>query len=146
MIDNDKVSELSDKVGALAVVATTVSVAVDRLTERVRRGQVKLIMLAVSVALDLILSFGFFYALHGTNDAQHQTKALIEQIAKDNNATRERCQARNDSSNNERALWAGLLALPKAPGTAPTDPTTLAAFNMLLDKTFYQTDCEAIGK
>lgn len=119
---------------------------IEQLSKAVRRSRIQLVVLAVSVMLDLMLSIGFFYALHGTNEAEHQTNELVAQIAKNNSATQQRCLAFNESNTRELELWTGLLALPKAPGTPPTDPATLDAFNKLLGQTFYQIDCSAIGK
>lgn len=92
--------------------------------------------LAISVVLDLLLSVGFFVALHRTNEAQAA-------LSKVNAAAKTQCLTNNDQATKQHQLWNGLLSLPSS--GSPPDPTILAAFNKLLDETFAQADCSKAG-
>ena len=51
------------------------------------------------------------------------------------------CEATNGSNAKQRALWDGLLTLPKTPGTPETPPEVLVAFTKLLDTAYAHRDC-----
>ncbi len=126
-------NDLESKVGALTKVVGDLGSQLYLLIKSVRRSKISLIIIAISLSLDLILSCGLLYSLHQTNEAQIRTKNAIVQI----------CDLRNEQALKQHQLWDGIIHLvPKT----QTQPEALNQFNNLINATYPQNDCSHIGK
>lgn len=127
----------------LLEVAKDLNVSVKSLTDEVKlvkknelKRKIQYIILAFSVVLDLVLSGGFFYALHLSSDSQNKISGTLYANCQDTNAEHRR----------QLQLWNGIVNLPKVPGTPETPQSTLDQFNKLLAETFTIKDCSKLKR
>lgn len=99
-----------------------------------RRRQVML--LAVSLALDFVLTIGLtflsFQTSHIAQLAQNNKEAVILN-----------CETANDSRDAQRKLWAYVIALPPQQPRSPEQQQRVEEFQVFVDKTFKPRDCQA---
>lgn len=99
-----------------------------------RRRQVML--LAVSLALEFVLTIGLTFLSFQTNH--------IAQLAQNNKeAVILNCETANDSREAQRKLWAYVIALPPQQTRTPEQQQRVEEFQVFVDKTFKPRDCQS---
>lgn len=134
-------SDLIESAGALVA-------AVDNLARKVRRSRLQIALLACSVVLDLGLSAGLLVAIDRSNTNQHRIERVVRSVERNANTLRTNCLAANESSDRQHQLWEGVLGLatqntaPRTPEQQAREARNRAAFLALLEKTYFQRDCD----
>lgn len=104
--------------------------AVASLFKEARRAKRRQLILAISIALDLILTAGFFVVYKQAN-TNHQI------IVND-------CYSRNESRANNKQLWDYLFALPPEKPPTATEQAQIDKFRDFVNETFAPKDCTKI--
>lgn len=93
-------------------------------------------ILAISVALDIILSIGLAFFAYQTNQAVRVAQSSRAAIVAN-------CETANDSRNKQLVLWGYVLSLtPQQPRT-PEQEARVDEFKEFVEKTFAPRDCQA---
>lgn len=110
--------------------------AVDTLLSDARRRRFQLRVLAVSIALDFILTIGLTFLSFKTSD--------LAQLAQNNrDAVIQNCETANDSRENQRALWGYVFSVSPTTPRTPEQEQQINEFRDFVNKTFAQRDCQA---
>lgn len=110
--------------------------AVEVLVKDAKRRTRQLRWIAISLALDLILTIGLTIFGLKTNEV-----AKLAQSNKE--ATIQGCEIANDARDKQRVLWGYVLALtPQQPRT-PEQEDRVNEFRGFVDNTFAHRDCQA---
>jgi hypothetical protein len=113
-----------------------VDIQVEALAEADKRQRRQVLVLAFTVAFDVLLTFAFGYITLRT----HQ---LASEAETNRTALVRNCETANESRKNQRELWAYVISL--TPSQPRTDEQTarVESFQKFVDKTFAPRDCNS---
>ena len=113
----------------------TIDKSIATLTKAAKRQKIQILVLALSVALDLLLTVGLIGA--------------YQKVETNTQAIKARCEQTNASRANNKELWTYLLSVPPDPSRPPRtagEQAALDAFAKKVDSTFAPTDCTKVLK
>lgn len=113
-----------------------IDVQVEALARADKRQSRQVVVLAITVVFDVLLTIGFGYITVRT----HQ---LANQSENNRVALTRNCETANDSRKNNRALWDYILAIPTPDAPTVDQQKNRTDFKAFVDKTFASRDCDA---
>lgn len=102
-------------------------------SDKSRKRQVR--WLAISLALDVLLTIGFGYTTLQANEAAK--KAETNEVAIVRN-----CETANQSRKDQRELWGYVISLTPIEPRTEAQTNRVNQFSDFVDKTFAQRDCQ----
>lgn len=100
-----------------------------------RKRQVR--WLAVSLALDVLLTIGFGYATLRANNAASKAETTQHSIVRN-------CETTNESRAKNREIWDYIVQISERPNLTPEQQKTRDDFIMKLNDTFAPRDCSKV--
>ena len=116
---------------------TDLPAAVEVLLKDARKRSRQVKLLAISLALDILLTFGFGFV-------SFRTAEIASQADSNSAALQRTCESTNEARANNKKLWDYLFAQPPAPDQTPEQAAAIAQFKVFVDKTFAPRDCDII--
>lgn len=113
-----------------------IDVQVEALARADKRQARQVVILAVTVVFDVLLTIGFGYITLRTHE-------LANQAENNRVALTRNCETANDSRKNNRALWDYILAIPTPNAPTVDQQKNRTDFKAFVDKTFAPRDCDA---
>lgn len=115
--------------------------AVDVLIKDAKKRNQQITILAFTIILDVILTFGLAYL-------SFQTQEIASQAENNKQALVRNCETTNAARANNKELWDYLLSIPADPEDTPRtieQQEQLDKFKDFVDKTFAPRDCSKIA-
>jgi len=117
-----------------------VETQVEALARADKRQSRQVVILAITVAFDVLLTLGFGFVTWRT----HELTSLADT---NQNAIIRNCETANESRKNQRELWAYVISLTPSEPRSPEQVARVDAFQKFVDKTFAPRDCsEEVNK
>lgn len=113
-----------------------VETQVEALARADKRQSRQVIILAITVAFDVLLTIGFGYITFRTHQLANQAETNEVAIVRN-------CETANDSRRNQRELWSYVISLTPSEPRTSEQTARVEAFQTFVDKTFAIRDCQA---
>lgn len=117
--------------------ATDLPKAVQTLVKDAARRKHQLIMLAITIGVDVLLTIGFGYVTIRTHNLASQADSNRDAIVRS-------CETTNEGRANNKKLWVYILGLSPSQQRTPEQTRSLDKFRAFVDETFAPKDCSTI--
>lgn len=130
---NDRNAELNKQLEA-----NPIDQQISNLTRADQRNRRHIILLALSLLFDLVLSLVLAYGWHTNHNLAIRAETNRDAIVRG-------CETSNEARAKNKQLWAYILELPTPDGQprTPEQQKRLDDFRMFVDDTFAPRDCQA---
>jgi len=112
-----------------------IDLQVEALARADKKQSRQVVLLAVTVAFDVLLTFGFGYITVRTHQLANQSETTKAALIRN-------CETANDSRKNQRELWAYVISLTLSEPRTQEQTNRVDSFQDFVDKTFAARDCD----